>query len=283
MSTSCLVLEDLGELIPYLIYSINGLSIVGAIMVLITYILFPKLRENWFMRYLAYLNISNLFFGASSIFIYYNIFTEQSIPQTQVFTAIFLVHSIFRYSSFIWPLILAITLYQIILAKRSNNLSHYELFWLFIGFFIPIIIVLTLYCFGLIPFYEKIAVTIIEIIIPEMLMILFTFLAYVKFNNAAIFAFGDEEAKKIMKIILPYSFTTILILIPACAFNIINSLKRCMTPLSSVLLSLKLLQGTVDAIIYSFNPAVREEIRKAFRKNRIETIDLKEITMNSML
>ena len=120
--------SDLGEIVPSLIYSTNGLSIFGSTMVLLTYILLPKLRKNWFMRYLAYLNTSNLFYEVSSILLYYDIFTNQSNPQNQLSTSIFIVYAISRYSSFIWPLILAFTLYQIIVAKRSNNLSRYEFF-----------------------------------------------------------------------------------------------------------------------------------------------------------
>ena len=261
----------LEETIPFLVYSINGLSVFGSIMVLTEYILIHKIRENWLMRNLAYLNISNLFFGASAIFVYYDIFMNQTIPQNQLFNVIFAVHTISRYSSFIWPLILAINLYQIIVAKRSNNLSRYECFWLLIGFVIPILIISILKCFGQIQFEQSLAPTLINFIIPVVLIIFFTLLAYIKFIKAAQVAFGNEEAKKIMKIILPYSFATIIILIPVCAFNILYSNDGCFTLLSSILLLIRFLQGAIDAIIFSFNPSIREEIRKYFRKSN-ETI-----------
>ena len=114
-----------GKIIQSLIYSANGLSIFGSIMVLTTYIFLPKLRENRSRRFLAYLNISNLAYGVVSTLVFGDIFINQSIPQNQSFKALLFISYCSRYSSFIWPLILAIILYQTII-KRSNNLSRYE-------------------------------------------------------------------------------------------------------------------------------------------------------------
>ena len=115
--------EEETKIIKYLVYSTNGLSIFGALMVLITYIIVPRLRRNWLMRYLAYLNISNLFYGALQILIFLEISTNTIQIQSLKFTN--LVLSCCTYSSSIWPLILAINLYQIVV-KHNNNLSRYE-------------------------------------------------------------------------------------------------------------------------------------------------------------
>ena len=274
MSIFCLSSSsDLMEIIPNLVYLTNGSSIFGSIMVLLLYILLPKLRKHWFMRYLAYLNISNLCVGVTSMLLSFDIFINQIIPQNQSFISIYVVFFSFRYSSFIWPLIVVVNLYQIIVAKRSNNLSHYELFWLVIGFVIPIIVVFILSCFGLIQFKQNLTLIIIEFIIPIIFLEFFTLLTIIKFAKAAQFAFGNEEAKKIIGMILPYSLAAIVISIPACAFNIIYSFDGCFTFSSGLFLSLRGLQGAFDAIVFSFNPNVREEMRKYFR-NSDETINL---------
>ena len=264
---------DVGKIIPFLFYSTTGLSIFASILVLITSILLSKLRNNWFMRYLAYLNLSNLFNTFAVTLLYHDIFITQSIPQNESFIVIHLAFFCSRYSSFIWPLILAINLYQMIVAKRSNNLSRYEFFWLFIGFVIPIIVVFILNCFGLIQFQQNFTLIFIEIVIPIVLMIFFTFFAYIKLAKASKSAFGEEEAKKMMKMILPYSIAIIVMSVPTCAYNILHLSSECFTFLSGMLLPFRGLQGTIDAIVFSFNPAVREEMRKYFRE-RNETTEV---------
>ena len=113
------------KIIQSLIYSTNGLSIFGSIMVLTTYIFLPKLRQNRSRRFLAYLNISNLLYGIISTLVFGDIFINQGIPQNQSFKALLFISYCSRYSSFIWPLILSIILYQTIV-KRNHNLSRYE-------------------------------------------------------------------------------------------------------------------------------------------------------------
>ena len=279
MTTFCP--PDLEETIPFLAYSINGLSIFGSIMVLMTYILIPKIRENWLMRNLVYLNLSNLCFGASSMFVYYEHFHQLISPQAILPQVVIWLYFCFKYSAIIWPLILAINLYQII-AKHNDNLPRFELLWVFIGFVIPIIIVITLKSFELIQFQQNLTFTIIEFIIPTFLLVFFTLLTYIKFINTAQLVFGKEVAKKMMKTILPYSFTTIVISIPSCAFSILFSIDHCFTLLSSVFLLIRFLQGAIDAIICSFNPTVREEMRRYFRKSD-ERINLTVLSMNSIL
>ena len=279
MSICCLSEQE--EMIQALIYSTNGLSIFGSFMVILTYFFLPKLRENRSRRFLAYLNISNLLYGVAEVFIYQDIFINQSIPQNPSFKAIFFASYCFRYTTFIWPLILAINLYQIV-AKRNNNLTRYEFLWLFIGFVIPIMIVFTLNCFGLIQFHQSITVIITQYIIPIILMVFFILSAYFKSIKASKLAFGEEEeAKKFIKMILPYPLITIVISIPVCVFNIMYSSEGCFTLLSSAFLSVRFLQGALDAIVFGFNPTLREEIRKYFRKNN-ETSDSVEILMNSV-
>ena len=262
MNSFCLS-EQETKIIKYLVYSTNGLSIFGAIMVLITYIIVPKLRRNWLMRYLAYLNISNLFYGALQILMFLAISTNTI--QTQSITFINLVLSCCTYSSSIWPLILAINLYQIV-AKRNNNLSTYEFIYLFFGFIIPIIIVFILNCFGLIQLKNPVF-GIIDYLIPLILIIIFSLLTYIKLIRASIFALEEEETKKVIKIIIPYPLVTIVASLSMCSFIIVFSPNECFTLLSGILLSIRCLQGALDAIVFSFNPTVKEEMRKHFIKN----------------
>ena len=176
MSSFCLLGED-AEIVKSLMYSANGLSMFGTVMVLITYIMIPKLRKNWLMRYIAYLNISNLFLAVMEMLIFYYVSTKVN-QETQSFKTTYFVLYCSIYSTFIWPLILAINLYQII-AKRNNNLSRYEPFCLFIGFVAPIIIAFILNCFGLIHF-ASMRFKIIEFGIPEILIGFFSLLTYIK-------------------------------------------------------------------------------------------------------
>ena len=113
-------------------------------------------------------------------------------------------------------------------------------------------------------------------------MVFFTLLAYIKLIKASKLAFEEEEeAKKFIKMILPYPLITIVISIPVCVFNIMYSSEGCFTLLSGIFVSIKFLQGALDAIVFGSNPTVREEIRYYFRKNN-EIIDLMEISMNSV-
>ena len=200
---------DLEGIIKSLIYSTNGLSILGSIMVLMTYILLTKLRKTSSRRYLAYLNISNLLYGITALLVYQDIFKNESIPQSQYFSDSYFVLYSLRYCSFLWPLILAINFYQIV-ATNKNNTSRYEFIWLLVGFVVPFITVFILNYFGLIQFHQSLTVTIIQYITPVVFILFFILLAYVKSINASKFAFEDEEeVKKFIKMILPYPIITI--------------------------------------------------------------------------
>ena len=264
--------SDLEEIFPWLIYLTNGLSAFGSLLVLMTYVLLPKLRSNWLMRYLAYLNISNLFYGITTILVYHDIFNDNY----QSFTASFFILFCFKYSSLIWPLILVINLYQIV-AKRKNNLSHHELLCLFIGFIIPAITVFSMNHFGLIQFHQSLDISIIQYTIPVISMISVSLLTYVKLIKAAKANLQVEEAKKFIKMILPYPVITVATLVPACVFNIIYSSEGCFTPLSSTFLLIRFLQGAFDSIAFSFNIVLQEERKKYFKRN--ELIDQIEISM----
>ena len=273
--------SDEEEIVPYLIYSTNGFSLFGSVMVLMTYIILPKLRKNWLMRYLAYLNISNFGFEITAILVYHNIFKHQNIDPNLLSSPLISVYFCFRYSSFLWPLILAINLYQIV-AKRNKNLALYEFIWLFIGFGIPIIVVIILKNYGLILFYQNPIILIIEVIIPVTFMVFFSLLAYFKLMKSLKFVFEEEEAKRFMKVILPYPLVCIAISIPVCVFNILYSYDGCFTLLSSILWTIRLLQGGLDAIVFCFNPTVRKEIRIYFRMSD-ETINQMETSMNTVI
>ena len=262
MSLFCLSQEE-EQIIKICIYSANGLSIFGAIMVLLTYIIIPKLLKNWLMRYLAYLNISNLFFGVTAILVFYYTSINQ-IEATLFSRIIYLAFYCFTYSSIIWALILAINLYQIV-AKHNNNLSKYEPLWLFIGFVIPIIIVLTLKYFELIQFHSNLRV--IELEIPVILIAFFSLLTYIKLMRGSTFSLEEEEAKRIIKIILPYPLVTIVASLSACPFYILFSQNECFTLLSGIFWSIRCLQGILDAIVFGFNPTVKQEMRNYFNKN----------------
>ena len=268
------------EIIQILYYSTNGLSTICSIMVLMAYVLLPNLRNNWLMRYLAYLNISNLFFGIISIiYVYYEIFLNQSTPTPQFSTALFSAYFCFNYSSLIWPLILAINLYQIV-AKRNNNLSRYEFHCLFIGFIIPIIISLILGSSGFINTSSDFNEAIIYLI-PVILMVIVSLMTYIQLIRALKFAFEEEGAKRFIKMILPYPLISVSISASVFAFDILYSNGGCTTLLSSIFLSIKLLQGAFDALVFSFNPTVRIEIKSYFKKSD-EAIDRIELNMSSI-
>ena len=256
--------SGLEEIFPWLIYLTNGLSAFGSIMVLMTYVLLPKLRSNWLMRYLAYLNISNLFYGIMTIIVYHDIFNDHY----QSFTASFFILFCFKYSSLIWPLILVINLYQMV-AKRKNNLSYYEFLWLFIGFALPTITVYIMNHFGLIQFHQSLDINIIQYIIPVILMVSASLLTYVKLIKAAKVNLQMEEAKNFIKMILPYPVIAITISVPAIAFNILYSSEGCFTLLSSVFLLIRFLQGAFDSIAFSFNIVLKEERKKYFKRNEL--------------
>ena len=252
--------------IELFLYSANGLSVFGSVMVLMTYIMLPKLLNNKSRRLLAYLNLSNLFYGAIEIFLYHSIFTEQNIPQDQSFVVFLFVIYCFKYSTYLWPLILAINLYQIV-AKYDNNLSHLEFLWLFIGFIFPIIIVFIMKCFGLVQFHETLIITTMQYIIPVIFIAFFILLTYIKLIKASKFAFEEEEARKFIRMIIPYPIITVIISIPYCAFNILYSSSGCFTLFLISLLSIRCLQGFFEALVFGFNPTVREEWKSYFRKN----------------
>ena len=79
----------------------------------------------------------------------------------------------------------------------------------------------------------------------------------------------EQEAKRIVKMILPYPLITIIISISLLTFYILSlkSPNGCYTLLAGIFLSIRCLQGTLDAIVFSFNPTVKEEMRKYFKKN----------------
>ena len=253
------------EIIGILLYSTNGFSIFCSTMVLISYIILPKLFKNWLMRYLAYLNITNLFFGVISI-LYANILITRQSPGNLFFYIYFSI----RFSSLIWPLIIAIKLYQII--KWNNTLSQYEPLFVIIGFLGPIIITCILWLFGLNN--ESLLVKVIVLLIQVFLMIFFTLLTYIKMIKAAKFALDNETAKGFIKLILPYVVVIITVSLSAFAADIMYISEECFSINSSILISIKYLQGFFDAIIFSLNPTVKEEVRKYFKKDNDKEIDL---------
>ena len=97
----------------------------------------------------------------------------------------------------------------------------------------------------------------------------FSLLTYIKLIRASKFSLEEEEAKKVTKMILPYAMVTIVTSISFCAFNIFisNAPGGCIQFLSGIFLSIKSLQGALDAIVFSFNPTAKEEMKKYFNKN----------------
>ena len=265
MSDLCTSEAASSNIINIIYYSENAFSLLGSAIVLLTYIILPKLRKTCSMRYIAYLNIANLYFGIASILIYY--FNDFNIYQTDFNQCLGFIFFYFYYSTLIWPLIFAINLYQIV-EKHKSNISRYEIHYLCIGFVVPLILVATYQYLGWLEstFNPTIISGLLMTYIPIFIILAITSFIYIKLIIAFKTIFNEKEAKSMIIQILPYPLITFILVICLLIFQIEMETQPCITFIEILIGSLKNLQGIADAFVYGFNPVVQEEIKIYFNK-----------------
>ena len=259
--TSMCITQDQEDLINILTYTENIICVIASGLVLATYMILPNLRKSWAMRSIAYLNISNFLFNITVII------STTITDDTEVMTIINFLNPCLSYSTTIWPLIFGINLYQIIV-NHHVDLSRYELLHLFIGFIFPVILVSLWEVIDSMDIESELIMEITQYYAPMFLILLLFICIYIKLMRTIKVLFKEEDAKKFIKQVLPYPIIAVTATLSLCASQLVGELNGCYTLLANLLPLIKYSQSIFDAIIYGFNPTMKEELKNYYNSSK---------------
>ncbi len=299
-------MEENLEIIKYINIPLGIFSLTGCLLIILTFIIFEDIRSfvlemvfylafSCFMHTLAYI----IYFPKSSND------SDEKICKFQAFIMLF-----FGDSQFIWTSLISYSIFQSVINLRDISAKNYKckrLFYIFIGFGIPLLFSFTGYIidiYGVSGFWCYISQK-KEFKFKFFLILNYVFLWICIFLNFIFYItvikyikkhfIDEEDSNKIKKIyiysLISYFLIQIICILPGTINRLFQSITderiTCLDFIQSIF---DCSQGLAYSVVYGFNPTVKESLRKSFNNifkitnNSNSGIDRKEteVTNNSL-
>ena len=265
--------NDIDTLIKSINIPLGSISIIGCLLILITFIAYKNIR-TFILELVFYLALSCLF-RTLSIIIYF--------PNNDLDSTLFICHFqsffivLFTNSIYIWTTLISYSIYSsvIYLKDFSNNQKRKRIIYLIIGFGIPLILSVIgtlLELFGKSGYWCSISNNKLKgkiyillnysIMWMSTLLNFFFYLKVIKYLKAN---FTQEEkiiVNRYSNTLISYIIIQIICILPPS----INRVYNLITNKSIATLSIfhgifVLLQGMAYSIVYGLNPSIRESLK----------------------
>ena len=256
-------LEQFLEISSFITSSISCLS---TILVLITYYLLPNLRQYWTMRFIGYLIIANFLYSISMLTSGILFLTQYADSILNEIMGLYLIPT-FSISSILWASVFGLKLYFVVVQHRLHSKED-EIIAILTGFGLPNMLTIIWVSLGWSQTYldsegneDFIEYMVFYCYVPSAIILIISVLSYIRVIIASKMIF-QEESHLFLKQIAPYPIAIWIIVITLYLEFITAQDNSCTGMIVSLVsTNIRNMQGFIDAIIYGFNPIMRNELK----------------------
>ena len=252
-------------------FTTSSISCLSTLLVLITYYILPNLRQHWTMRFIGYLIIANFLYSLSMLTSGIFLLNQYDNSILNEIVGIYLIPT-FSISSILWASVFGLKLYFVVVQHRLHSKED-EIIALLTGFGLPNILTIIWMSFKWPQTYldsegneDFIEYKVFYCYVPSAIILIISVLSYIRIIIASKMIF-PEESHLFLKQIAPYPIAIWIIVITLYMQFFTEEDNSCKGMIISLVsTNIRNMQGFIDAMIYGFNPIMRNELKKYFEK-----------------